>query len=161
MAQLKYGMRAPSATELAALIPRVMDCFKAAALATGTTFTTHRQQVYLDLQPIQGLADEFKRYTEDRWQKENYQVTETPRSSASTDFVRDFSVQIRRKIDEVDLSDLSYPGRATSRTACQHFIRASGCRKQAATSFHVSEDLSDARMHADFVNALPRFGLVP
>ena len=85
-------MRAPSAPELAALIPRVMNCFKAAALATGTTFTTHRQQVYLDLQPVQGLADEFKGYAERRWVDEGYKVMDTPRSSASTDFVSPASV---------------------------------------------------------------------
>lgn len=49
-AVLEYEVRAPDAGELAALTERVLDCFRGAALATGTSVDLRRTQPdYLDL----------------------------------------------------------------------------------------------------------------
>lgn len=153
-------MRAPSAPELATLIPKVMNCFKAAALATGTTFTTHRQQVYLDLQPIQGLADEFKRYAEERWAEEGYKVTETPRSSASTDFVSGgesekgemYGFQRGPRDSELTVGTR----RATSLTLFLPCTRCFGFLKPVLTNFLVSDTSLATQCFTLRLNGPPR-----
>ncbi|GAA5843520.1 hypothetical protein JCM9279_000779 [Rhodotorula babjevae] len=59
-AVLRYGMRAPSARALAAVIPRVLNCFAAGALSAGCTHTVDSQYVYLDLRPSSSLSCLFK-----------------------------------------------------------------------------------------------------
>lgn len=94
--KLAYGIRAPSAAALAALIPRVLACFSAAALATGCTYTVFRDQMYLDLRQNGGLASTFKDYAMSQWGEEGYEVSDLIPTSASTDFVSRTSVPRRR-----------------------------------------------------------------
>ena len=86
--KLVFGIRAPSAQELATIIPRVLACFSAAALATGCTFTVKREILYLDLRPSQGLADAFMNFAKKEWGAEGYEVPDGSLSGGSTDFVR-------------------------------------------------------------------------
>jgi metal-dependent amidase/aminoacylase/carboxypeptidase family protein len=63
LAVLEYEVRAPSAEELAPLTERVLDCFRGAALATGTTAETERTQPdYLDLRQDPWLLSTYERH---------------------------------------------------------------------------------------------------
>lgn len=66
LAVLEYEVRAPSAEELAPLTERVLDCFRGAALATGTTAETERTQPdYLDLRQDPWLLSTYERHLAD------------------------------------------------------------------------------------------------
>ncbi|GAA6055337.1 hypothetical protein JCM3770_005294 [Rhodotorula araucariae] len=90
-AQLTYGMRAPTAAALAALIPRILRCFAGAALSAGCTHTVERNFVYLDVRPSEPLARAFKAAAKRCWDRssagsEAYDVPDTLDLGGSTDF---------------------------------------------------------------------------
>ncbi|ORY54994.1 Aminoacylase 1-like protein 2 [Leucosporidium creatinivorum] len=84
--KLLYGIRAPSAKDLAPLVPRVLACFASGALATGCTYTTEGQHLYLELQQNSGLSGVFKSFSEGEWGDEGYEVPAGMTTTASTDF---------------------------------------------------------------------------
>jgi metal-dependent amidase/aminoacylase/carboxypeptidase family protein len=57
---LLYNIRAPNVTELEALIPRVINCFKAAALATGCKVEIKQQPLYKDVANNSSLAKSYQ-----------------------------------------------------------------------------------------------------
>ncbi|EGG00930.1 amidohydrolase [Melampsora larici-populina 98AG31] len=61
---LKYGIRAPTSKEMLELKERVFNCFKAAALSTGCTYTLKEELVYYDLKNNSRLGTEYKHYME-------------------------------------------------------------------------------------------------
>ncbi|MCH0561754.1 MULTISPECIES: amidohydrolase [unclassified Streptomyces] len=62
-AVLEYEVRAPAAGELAPLTERVLDCFRGAAIATGTTADIRRTQPdYLDLRQDPWLLGTYERH---------------------------------------------------------------------------------------------------
>jgi metal-dependent amidase/aminoacylase/carboxypeptidase family protein len=89
--QLLYGIRAPTAKDLAPLVPRVLSCFAAGALATGCSYMKEGQNLYLELQQNRGLARVFSEYAQEEWGSEGYQTPESVPTTASTDFVFTFS----------------------------------------------------------------------
>ncbi|ORY54992.1 hypothetical protein BCR35DRAFT_310170 [Leucosporidium creatinivorum] len=84
--KLLYGIRAPSAKDLAPLIPRVLACFASGALATGCTYTTDGESLYLDLQQNGNLTDAFRSFTEAESGSEGYAVPREFPTFGSTDF---------------------------------------------------------------------------
>lgn len=59
---LEYELRTPSATDLDALKERVLNCFRGAAVATGTTLEYHAiQPDYLDLRQDPWLMESYRR----------------------------------------------------------------------------------------------------
>ncbi|KAJ9103064.1 hypothetical protein QFC21_002486 [Naganishia friedmannii] len=85
-AQLKYGVRAPTAREVMDLVPRVLNCFKAAALSSGCTHEITISHAYLDLQPCTTLETAYQEFCKERWGSEGYDVSDRTSISASTDF---------------------------------------------------------------------------
>ncbi|BGP08568.1 Peptidase M20 domain-containing protein 2 [Rhodotorula toruloides] len=85
-AKLLYGIRSPSASDLAALIPRVLRCFAGAALAANCTYTLASEILYLDVRPSPGLAQAFKEFAEKEYGGEGYEVPEHCPTGGSTDF---------------------------------------------------------------------------
>ncbi|BGP48686.1 hypothetical protein JCM10450v2_004562 [Rhodotorula kratochvilovae] len=90
-AQLTYGMRAPTAAALSALVPRILRCFAGAALTAGCTYTLERNFVYLDVRPSAPLARAFKAAAKRCWDRseegsEAYDVPEDLDLGGSTDF---------------------------------------------------------------------------
>ncbi|GAA6054161.1 hypothetical protein JCM3770_003225, partial [Rhodotorula araucariae] len=90
-AKLMYGVRAPSAAALSALIPRVLRCFAGAALAAGCTYELERHFIYLDVRPSGPLARAFKAAAIQCWDRASvdsdaYQVDEDVALGGSTDF---------------------------------------------------------------------------
>ncbi|KAH9807887.1 amidohydrolase [Melampsora americana] len=61
---LKYGIRAPTSEEMLKLKERVYNCFKAAALSTGCTYTLKEELAYNDLKNNSRLGSEYKHYME-------------------------------------------------------------------------------------------------
>jgi hypothetical protein len=86
-AQLKYGVRAPTAREVMDLVPRVLNCFKAAALSSGCSHEITISHAYLDLQPCTTLEKAYQEFCKERWGPEGYVVPARSLISASTDFV--------------------------------------------------------------------------
>jgi metal-dependent amidase/aminoacylase/carboxypeptidase family protein len=86
-AKVKYGIRAPTAQAVISLVPRVLACFRAAALSTGCTYEITRDNVYLELEPCTTLERYYQEHCRERWGREGYEVPERIEMSASTDFV--------------------------------------------------------------------------
>lgn len=70
---------------LETIVARVKNCIEGAALSVGCRHKITDGQMYADLVPNTPLQDELKRFAEDRWADEGYEVTPAF-SSASTDF---------------------------------------------------------------------------
>lgn len=89
-AEMIYAVRAPSSAEVVALIPRFLNCFKAAALATGCEISIERDHMYMDVRPATGLETYFNHVSREIHQGEDegaYEVKESGFVGASTDFV--------------------------------------------------------------------------
>lgn len=69
------------------LLPRVLDCFKAAALSSGCSYEIAIGHVYLDLQPCTTLEAYYQEHCRERWGSEGYQVPDRGAITAGTDFV--------------------------------------------------------------------------
>lgn len=69
------------------LVPRVLNCFKAAALSSGCTHEITISHAYLDLQPCTTLETAYQEFCKERWGSEGYDVSDRTSISASTDFV--------------------------------------------------------------------------
>lgn len=84
--EIQIGIRAPTASEAIALIPRALNCVKAAALATGCEVDIRREIMYLDT----CHSDELCRYLGEAcsasWGLEEYTFEPDFRTPGSTDF---------------------------------------------------------------------------
>jgi metal-dependent amidase/aminoacylase/carboxypeptidase family protein len=98
--KLKFGIRAPTAREVMELVPRVLNCFKAGALASGCTYDITISHVYLDLQPCTKLEEFYQEHCRSRWGAEGYETPNRSAISASTDFVSD--TPVTRTIDQLN-----------------------------------------------------------
>jgi metal-dependent amidase/aminoacylase/carboxypeptidase family protein len=86
-AKVMYGIRAPTANGVMDLVPRVLNCFKAAALSTGCSYEITKEIMYLDLQPCKTLETYFAEFCKETWGGEGYEVPEGSMTGGSTDFV--------------------------------------------------------------------------
>ena len=89
-AEMIYAVRAPSSAEVVTLIPRFLNCFRAAALATGCEIAIERDHMYMDVRPATGLETYFNQVSRKIHQGEDegaYEVREPGFVGASTDFV--------------------------------------------------------------------------
>jgi metal-dependent amidase/aminoacylase/carboxypeptidase family protein len=82
--KIQFGIRSPTAKETLILLQKVLNCFKAAALATGCTHTIRTEMRYLDLRNADIM--------EDYWSEVSESVCETKVqrggfAGGSTDFV--------------------------------------------------------------------------
>ncbi|KAK7056416.1 hypothetical protein VNI00_002971 [Paramarasmius palmivorus] len=81
-AKMRWIVRAPSHLELEAFADRVVNCFKAASMATGCKVNIKADASYYDLNQNEVLAKEFTKIA-----KEHFQMDTTCQgSTASTDF---------------------------------------------------------------------------
>ncbi|UZJ51112.1 hypothetical protein CBS101457_000432 [Exobasidium rhododendri] len=79
---LYYNLRAPTIQELEALIPRVVNCFQAAALATGCKVEIKRHPIYKNVANNDSLARSYQNVVLDKYDREVSDIT----FFASTDF---------------------------------------------------------------------------
>ncbi|KAE8210094.1 hypothetical protein CF327_g5992 [Tilletia walkeri] len=79
---LDFNARAPTKSELRALIPRVKACFEAAATATGCTVEIDNPMVYSDLQNSSPLSESFRSIMASRYDD----VFKSDDIQGSTDF---------------------------------------------------------------------------
>ncbi|KAL1409148.1 hypothetical protein Q8F55_005977 [Vanrija albida] len=70
-AKVMCGIRAPTAREVHKMIDRALNCYKAAALATGCSYTITKDALYLDTQHSTEL-DAYLETVTQRWAGEGY-----------------------------------------------------------------------------------------
>ncbi|ORY22194.1 hypothetical protein BCR39DRAFT_501710 [Naematelia encephala] len=83
--RLTVGVRCPTAKETYGTIDRVLNCLKAAALATGCQYEIRREALYFDMQQAHELDDYFTKVCTETWGHKGYTVGRSS-SYASTDF---------------------------------------------------------------------------
>ncbi|GAA6056103.1 hypothetical protein JCM3770_001969 [Rhodotorula araucariae] len=92
-AQLEYGIRAPSATTIASVLPRILNCFEGAAKAAGCQLSVERTHFYLNVRPSAPLARAVGEFAARAWpsngdrdDSNGYDVQQGQSTGASTDF---------------------------------------------------------------------------
>lgn len=80
------GMRCPKAIQTYELIDRVLNCLKAAALATGCEYEIRREALYLDIQQAGAMGEYLGQVCEQTWGEQGYEF-EPLNTFASSDFV--------------------------------------------------------------------------
>lgn len=79
------GMRTPTAQEAISLTERVLNCLRAAALATGCQFEIRRESMYMDLRNAAELENYFEDVCKSHWDGEC--TVDRLASTAASDFV--------------------------------------------------------------------------
>ena len=114
-----FGVRAPTQAELDVLRPKVENCFRAAALATGCKLKITDHMAYKDLRNSAPLADQYRRYMKHR---QDVEMTAAG-ALGSTDFVRTPHARDPLASQGADAHVFLWAvHRETSRTSCRRCI---------------------------------------